>query len=360
MITVLGSTGSIGTNTLQVAKDNDIPIEAICANNNTDLLNEQIKTFHPKYVAINDPTKKDHIEHEKIFCGEEGILEMLSLCKSQTIINALVGFSGLQPTLEAISLGKKVALANKESLVAAGAFIDTSKIVPIDSEHFGLAYLLNGRKAKKMIITASGGAFRDTPTHELQNVTLSQALDHPNWKMGKKITIDSATMANKLFELLEARWLFDITDLDALIEQNSLVHALIEFIDGSTTAHISTPDMKLPIAFAILNKVDYTVTESVNLEDMATISFKKIDVEKYPLWVLKDEILEDSKKGTVINAANDRAVGLFLEQKIDFLQITKIVLKCYEKFQHVCPNNIHEVFEIDKEVRAYIKGDIFA
>lgn len=358
MIAVLGSTGSIGTNTLAVAKDNGLPIEAICANNNIDLLNQQIKAFNPKYVAINDHTKKNQVHHDKVFTGEEGILEMLSLCQSSTIVNALVGFSGLKPTLEALRLNKKVALANKESLVAAGAFIDTPKITPIDSEHFGLAYLLNGRPVKKMVITASGGAFRDLNTDALKNVTLAQALKHPNWKMGKKITIDSATMANKLFEMLEARWLFGITEIDAFIETNSLIHALVEFIDGSTTAHISAPDMKLPIAFAVLEKVDYSVTKNIDLKQFLDISFKEIDVEKYPMWRLKSEILDYPKRGAVINAANDVAVGLFLEQKIGFLQIAKIVLKCYERFAHICPNTVEEVFLIDQEVREYIKGDI--
>ncbi|NCD13096.1 MAG: 1-deoxy-D-xylulose-5-phosphate reductoisomerase, partial [Epsilonproteobacteria bacterium] len=214
---VLGSTGSIGVNALIIAKRFGMEIEALVAGKNIALLNEQSKEYHPKYVAIADEKDRHLVKHSEVFVGKEGILELLQKTQSFLVVNALVGFVGLAPSIEALRLGKRLALANKESLVVAGHLLDTSRITPIDSEHFGLWYLLGNRPVSAMTITASGGAFRDTPLAELPRMSFQDALKHPNWSMGAKITIDSATMTNKLFELLEARWLFGCEKLDAII-----------------------------------------------------------------------------------------------------------------------------------------------
>ena len=227
---LLGSTGSIGVNTLKIAKKFSLDIETLVAGNNIDLLNHQIAVYNPTTVVISNQSDVHKVNHTNVFYGEEGILEALEISKSELVVNALVGFLGLRPTVKAIELGKTIALANKESLVAGGAFLDTSKIQPIDSEHFGLWYLQQGGKpVERMVITASGGAFRDWPLEKLHHATLEDALKHPNWSMGQKITIDSASMVNKLFELLEARWLFGKGNYDAVIETKSLIHALIDF-----------------------------------------------------------------------------------------------------------------------------------
>ena len=350
---ILGSTGSIGVNTLIMAKKFDIKIEVLTANKNVDLLNKQIKKFNPKFVVIGSKKLLKEVNHKKVFYGEKGILEVLQIAKSNLVVNALVGFAGLKPTLEAIKLNKRIALANKESLVVAGNFVDVDKLFPIDSEHFGLWYLLNDKKPKKMIITASGGAFRDTPLKNLKDVTISQALNHPNWSMGQKITIDSASMTNKLFELLEAKWLFKIQNLDAIIETKSIIHALIDFQDGSTTAHIATANMQLPIAYAINKRVKTKILKAVDLVKIGNLEFREIKSNRYPIWEIKDDILKNPHLGVVVNSANEVAVQKFLEQKISFLDISKLTLKAYQKFHNIKPISIEDIFAIDKEVRKY-------
>ncbi len=350
---VLGSTGSIGVNALNIAKRFNIDIEVLVAGENIDLLNSQIELFSPKRVVIKNKEDISKINHDNVLWGEEGIIEALRESESSLVVNALVGFLGLRPTLEAIGLDKKVALANKESLVVAGSFIDTSKIVPIDSEHFGLWYLLQDREIDRMIITASGGAFRDTPLELIANMTPKEALNHPNWKMGKKITIDSSTMTNKLFELLEARWLFGEGEYDAIIETKSIIHALIDFKDGSTTAHIANADMKLPISYAILDRVDERIVEHVDLVKLGSLEFKEIKEDRYPIWSIKDDILKRPFMGVVVNAANEVAVNKFLENRISFSDISKITLKAYEKFSDITLRDIKDIFEIDKEVRRF-------
>ncbi len=352
---VLGSTGSIGVNTLNIARRFNIDIEVLAAGENIELLNSQIEEFSPKIVVIKNKEDIDKVKHKNVLFSKEGILKALNLSKSNLVVNALVGFFGLTPTIEAIRLNKRVALANKESLVVAGFLLDTSKIVPIDSEHFGLWYLLQNKEIEKMIITASGGALRDMPLEKLSTISPKEALNHPNWKMGKKITIDSATMANKLFEILEARWLFGEGEYDALIETKSIIHALINFKDGSTTAHIANVDMKLPIAYAILNEVKERIIEHVDLVKVGSLEFREIDKRRYPIWEIKDEILRNPKMGVVINAANEVAVDKFLKEEIKFCDIAKITLKAYEKFSDITLRDIKDIFQIDKEVRRFCR-----
>lgn len=350
---LLGSTGSIGVNTLEVAKKFNLNVEVLVAGNNIELLNQQIKEVHPVKVVVARQEDVSKIHHSNVSFGETGILEAIETSTTQTVVNALVGFLGLRPTLKAIECGKKIALANKESLVVAGAFIEQNKLMPIDSEHFGLWYLLQDRAVASMTVTASGGSFRDYPLEKLKSVTVKEALNHPNWSMGNKITIDSATMTNKLFELLEAKWLFDTTNLDAIIETKSLIHALINFKDGSTTAHIANASMQLPIAYAIKKEVNEEVLKPVDLIKVGSLEFREIKTDRYPIWEVKDYMLQNPHLGVVLNAANEVAVAKFLNNECAFLDVSTLTLKALEKFDHVKPQSLDDIFAIDKEVRAY-------
>lgn len=353
---LLGSTGSIGVNTLNIARKFNLNVEVLVAGRNIELLNQQIKEFKPKIVVIDQAKDIPLVCHNNVLFGEEAILQAIEQSSSKTVVNALVGFLGLRPTLKAIECGKKIALANKESLVAAGKFIDQKNLRPIDSEHFGLWYLLQDKKIDSMIITASGGSFRDYPLDELKNVSIKEALSHPNWSMGNKITIDSATMTNKMFELMEAAWLFDIRKLDAIIETKSLIHALINFKDGSTTAHIANASMQLPIAYAILGSCDEEILEPVDLVQIGNLEFRKIETSRYPIWEIKDEILNNLDLGVVLNAANEVAVAKFLKSEIGFLDISKISLNAINRFNSVKATSIDDIFEIDKQVRIFCES----
>ena len=350
---LLGSTGSIGVNTLNIARKFNLNVEVLVAGRNIDLLNQQIQEFKPKKVVIDRAEDIKLVLHDNVSFGEAAILEAIENSTSKTVVNALVGFLGLKPTLKAIECGKKIALANKESLVVAGKFIDQKNLRPIDSEHFGLWYLLQNKKIDSMMITASGGSFRDYPLEKLSNVSIKEALAHPNWSMGNKITIDSATMTNKLFELVEAAWLFGTKKLDAIIETKSLIHAFINFADGSTTAHIANASMQLPIAYAILGKCDEEILKPVDLVEVANLEFRKIETSRYPIWEIKDEILNNLDLGVVLNAANEVAVSKFLNSEIGFLDISKITMDAINKFNNVKASSIDEIFQIDKEVRKY-------
>ncbi|MEA2017377.1 MAG: 1-deoxy-D-xylulose-5-phosphate reductoisomerase [Campylobacterota bacterium] len=354
---VLGSTGSIGVNTLIIAKKFNIDIEILVAGNNIKLLNEQLKDFNPSLVIIASKNDIEKVNHQNVQAGQDAILDAIENSSSNLVVNALVGFFGLLPTLRAIHCGKKVALANKESLVVAGEFIDTSYITPIDSEHFGLWYLMDKtKKIDSLTITASGGSFRDYSLEDLKNVTIKEALNHPNWKMGNKITIDSATMTNKLFELIEARWLFDTTKCDAIIEPKSIVHAMINFTDGSTTAHLANANMQLPISYAILDKVEESILKPINLLELQNLEFKAINTSRYNIWEVKDELLKNKNLGVVLNAANEVYVEKFLKRKIGFLDIAKNTLQAINKFHSTKIDSIDDIFDIDTQVRRYCNG----
>jgi len=228
-------------------------------------------------------------------------------------------------------------------------------IQPIDSEHFGLWYLLQDRPVQKMIITASGGAFRDWDIKRLHNATLEDTQKHPNWSMGQKITIDSATMVNKMFELLEARWLFGEGKYDAIIETQSLIHALIDFKDGSTTAHFANASMQLPIAFALDKNMDENILEHVDLVKTGSLEFREITCDRYPIWEIKNNLLLHPTQGVIVNAANEAAIQLFIDKKIGFMDISKNIIKAYEKFTEVA-TTIDDVFLIDTEVRTFVRA----
>lgn len=351
---LLGSTGSIGVNTLEVAKKFNIGVEVLVAGNNIELLNKQIKEHNPKKVVIANRDDLHKVNHNSVTCSEEAILRVIEESRSELVVNALVGFLGLRPTLSALKCGKRVALANKESLVACGAFIDIAKIQPIDSEHFGLWYLMQNRPVEKMIITASGGAFRDWDIARLEHATLEDTQKHPNWSMGQKITIDSATMMNKMFELLEARWLFGEGKYDAIIETKSLIHALIDFKDGSTTAHFANASMQLPIAFALDCNMQENILPHVDLLKVGSLEFREITQDRYPIWDIKDELLKNPSRGVVVNAANEAAIEKFISHKIGFMDIAKTVIRAYEKFDTL-PKNVDDVFALDEEVRRSIR-----
>ena len=351
---LLGATGSIGVNALIVAKRFGIDVEVLVCGKNINLLNKQIKEHHPKVVVVADKEDIAKVNHSKVYSGEDAILRVIEESSSELVVNALVGFLGLRPTLKAIECDKKLALANKESLVACGNFLDISKIQPIDSEHFGLWYLLQERPVSKMIITASGGAFRDWDINKLKNATLADTQKHPNWSMGQKITIDSATMVNKMFELLEARWLFGEGEYDAIIETQSLIHAMIDFKDGSTTAHFANASMQLPIAYALDGKMDENILPHVDLLQVGSLEFREITTERYPIWQIKDELLKNPCSGVVINAANEAAIEMFINKEIGFMDISKIIINAYKNFDDL-PCSVEDVFLVDKEVREFAK-----
>lgn len=353
---LLGSTGSIGVNALNIAEQFNLSVDTLVAGRNITLLNEQIKRHNPKRVVVMDKADCLSVHHQNVQSGEAAILEAIEHSSSQHVVNALVGFAGFKPTLKALECGKKLALANKESLVVGGAFVDTSAIIPIDSEHFGLWYLnQTPRPLSRMVITASGGAFRDWPLEKLSTATLEDALKHPNWSMGQKITIDSASMVNKLFELLEARWLFGEGEYDALIETKSLIHALIDYKDGSTTAHFAYADMRLPIAYALMGKVDTPIVDRIDLTRIGGLEFREIEKERYPIWQIKEDLLSHPERGVIVNAANEAAIERFVAGEIRFIDISTMILRAYEYFSGA-PESIDAIFALDDEVRRYIRG----
>lgn len=361
VVVVLGSTGSIGKNALNLALKFGIKVQALSCAQNYELLNEQILKFQPEFVCINDEQLAKFVKHKNVFVGQSGLQDMIKECKSDMILNSLVGFAGLRPSLLTQKLGKKLILANKESLVVGGKFLDTNKINAIDSEHFGLKFLLENKiKPKELIITASGGAFYKTPLKFLKTAAPQDALKHPNWSMGAKITIDSATMANKLFEVMEAYWLYKIRKISALIEPTSMIHALVGFADGSTSAHISKTDMALAIAHAILptqilKNLKKPIIENVSLDKLKSIKFHNISTKKYPIFSLKEQILDCTDLGVIINAANEVAVFKFLRNECGFLDISRTVLAATKEFKDIKITDENQLFEADNAVREWAK-----
>lgn len=388
---ILGSTGTIGVRALEIACKFGKRIEAIAAGRNISLLNAQIARHKPKKVSIAFKEDLDKLEPQgaQVFIGQSGMCEMIEECESGFVLNGIVGFAGLLPSLHAQKCGKKLALANKESLVAGGWLLDRSAITPIDSEHFGLWYLLNNphsasqsnqsvgnqgignqstgsqsadnqpQHIKRLIITASGGAFRDMELESIPFATKAQALKHPNWQMGQKITVDSASMANKLFEVLEAYWLFGCKEVSAFIERSSSIHALVEFVDGSTTAHFALPDMSLPIAYALDSSKAQSskILDSLDLSALGALRFENIECVRYPLWELKDTLLENPKLGVVVNAANEVAISKFLRNEIAFGEIARIVFGALERFENQSKNlsEYESIAMLDAEVRETVQ-----
>lgn len=353
---ILGSTGSIGQNALKLAAHYKLDVLALGAGSNYKLLNEQIAKFKPKLVYMADVNAAKKLEHKRVYNDiAEFIKECTNHCEASktTLINAIVGFAGLVPSKKAQEYGFKLALANKESLVAGGSFLRCEEITPIDSEHFGLKFLLSTKLSApiRLIITASGGAVRDLKAKQIAKLKPEDALKHPTWSMGAKITIDSATMANKLFEVLEAYWLYKCKNIDALIEKTSTVHAIVDFKDGSSTAHISAPDMKLAIAHALGLKK--SILPPLSLAN-TKLNFKKISPKKYPIFTLKDYLLDKPELGAIVNGANEQMVAKFLRKECGFLDIASACFKALDKFGGTNISCFEDILEIDTKTREFI------
>ncbi|NLL92162.1 MAG: 1-deoxy-D-xylulose-5-phosphate reductoisomerase [Ruminococcaceae bacterium] len=373
-LSILGSTGSIGVQALSVVEDLNIEITALSAYSNIDLLEKQVKTFKPRFVSVTDEKSADILKTRlkscdvEVFSGEEGLQRIVEEDDSDTVLNSLVGISGLLPTMAAIKSGKNIALANKETLVAGGKFVMAAakdgniSILPVDSEHSAIFQCLaGGRKSevKKIFLTASGGPFFGMSKNELKNVTVEDALRHPNWSMGRKITVDSATMMNKGLELIEAMWLFDVKpdDIEIVVHRQSIVHSMVEFIDGSVIAHLGVPDMRIPIQYA-LTYPDRLITsvEPLTVERMANLTFEKPDYENFPCLTAA---VEAAKTGLtapcVANAANEVAVKYFLEGKISFVKIGEIVSDTVRNFNHFEVEDINSLLQADSDAREMAK-----
>ncbi|MDU7693028.1 MAG: 1-deoxy-D-xylulose-5-phosphate reductoisomerase [Helicobacter sp.] len=360
MFGLLGSTGFIGKRALKIAKKFDIQVELLSCNKNISLLNEQIDEFSPAFVVIGKEADLSALQpkNSKVFIGQDGLKEALNLCKSKLILNAIVGLHGLLPSLWCKEFNKTLALANKESLVMAGWLFKDQDIIPIDSEHFSLSYLLKDGDFEKLIITSSGGALRDMSLNELKNASKKQVLAHPNWQMGEKITLDSATMVNKLFEILECWHLFGTKNIGILIERSSKVHAMIQHKDGSINAHISTPDMSLPISYALdpINSANAQVLKPLSLEELCDINFCQIDLKRYPLFELKDDLLSEPKLGVILNVANDFLNARFLDQSICFGDITEGIFAAFDKFSSLPKlDTLDEIMSFRIDIENFLK-----
>ena len=367
-ILLLGASGSIGTQTLDIVDKHpeDYEIVALSVGDNLSFLIDTLKNKKINKVCIKDESKvqevKELFPEIEVFSGDEGLLELVKTCDYDILVNALVGFVGFLPTYHAILTNHDVALANKESLVVGGELIKKAleehdvELIPVDSEHSAIYQSLNGNRkedVKRLIVTASGGAFRDRSREELKDVTLKDALKHPNWLMGEKITVDSATMMNKGFEVIEAHYLFDVDyeNINVLIHKESIIHSMVEYIDGSVIAQLATADMRLPIQYALSkpNRLENPSNEGLDLVKVGSLHFDDVDVRRYPLIALA---YEAGKKGgnltAVMNGANDVANLAFRKGEISFLDIEDIIIKAvnYAKYKEV--NSVEDLIEANK------------
>lgn len=373
-IAVLGSTGSIGVNTLNIIREfyDSFEVEALVANRNVDLLIEQINEFKPKYVSIGTKEgyqrlKELYQDSLNILYGEDGILEISKNAEYDIFANSLVGFSGLKPTIEAIKRSKRIAIANKETFVVAGELINKlikkykAEIIPVDSEHSAIFQSLLGENIKnvnKLILTASGGPFLNFTLDELKLVTIEQALNHPNWKMGKKITIDSSTLVNKALEIIEAHYLFNISPskIDVLIHPQSIIHSMVEYIDGSIKAQLSIPDMKLPILYALTYPERYKYNIKTNLPKIHSLTFFEPDREKFKSLNLAYQVLkEGGLAGCIMNAANEIAVNKFLMGEIRYLDIVNILDNALNTIPNKKNPTLEDIFECDLITRKFVE-----
>ena len=376
-ISILGSTGSIGTQSLEVAKKHGIKVKALAANSNAELLAEQINEFKPDVVCIYDKNKADELKEMisgvpvKVLMGMDGLCEIASLNGVDTLVNAVVGIVGLKPTLAAIDAGVDIALANKETLVTGGKLVINRaahkgvKIYPIDSEHSAIFQCLQGNgmnNIKKIILTASGGPFYGMTKAQLGNVTVAEALNHPNWSMGNKITIDSATLMNKGLEFIEAMWLFDLSpeQIEIVVHRESIVHSAVEYEDNSVIAQLGVPDMKIPIQYALLypKRLDCP-TKSLSLTDIGTLHFTKPDLETFDcLDACIKAITIGGRMPAVVNGANEAAVASFLDGKIGFLQIGELVKSALESIENKSIQCLDDVLLADSAARDFVRGKI--
>lgn len=375
MISLLGATGSIGTQTLEVIKEHstDFKLMAMSVGNNMELTRKIIADFQPELISVKEKSDFEKLKAEypsiKFSYGEEGLIEVAVYEKSQILVNAVLGSVGLNPTFHAIESGKIIALANKETLVTAGHIIMEAQkkynapLIPVDSEHSAIFQALQGNKmenVEQLIITASGGSFRDRKRSELENVTVNDALNHPNWSMGAKITIDSATMMNKGLEVIEAHWLFDMPyeKINVLLHRESIIHSMVEFHDNSIIAQLGTPDMRVPIQLALSypDRLPLRSSKRLNLSEVGQLHFQEMDYNRFRCLQIA---IEAGKKGgtmpTVLNAANEVAVDAFLKGKIRFLQIEDLIEKALVSHQNISNPNLEIIQEVDKETRNFVQ-----
>ena len=366
-VAILGSTGSIGTQTMEVARENgDLQITALAAGGNVDLMEKQIREFHPVLAAMWTEEKAKELRDRvkdlpvKVVSGMDGLLEVATDPASEILVTAIVGMIGIRPTIAAMKAGKDIALANKETLVTAGHIIMPLaeechvKILPVDSEHSAIFQCLNGEhkdQLKKILLTASGGPFRGKKKEELKNVQVEDALKHPNWSMGRKITIDSATLVNKGLEMMEARWLFGVEpkDIQIVVQPKSIIHSMVEFVDGAVIAQLGTPDMKLPIQYALYypNR-RHLPGDRLDFWTLNQITFEKPDMENFPgLKLAFDAAAAGGTMPTVYNAANERAVAKFLDRKIGFLDIPEIIRSCMEEHKVTENPTVEQILETE-------------
>jgi len=374
---ILGSTGSIGINTLNVIRQlrDMFDVVGVSANRNIDLLKEQIDEFEPEVAIVRDRAKAEQLREElkgsgtEILAGEEGLLQASREADYDIMVAALVGFAGLAPTIEGIKRKKRIALANKETLVVAGEIINRlvtdygSEIIPVDSEHSAIFQSIvgeNRKEIRKILLTASGGPFRTWSAEKLRTATIEEALAHPNWKMGNKVTIDSATMMNKGLEVIEAHWLFGLPGkkIEVVVHPQSIIHSMVEFDDGSIKAQLSLPDMKLPIQYALTYprrvKSDFIKTE---FPKIAQLTFFEPDFEKFECLRLAYESIDTGGTAPcILNAANEIAVGEFLKGRIRFTDIPELIKRALQETEVVSSPGLDDIFKCDRNVRSLVRS----
>ena len=375
-IAILGSTGSIGTQTLEVVRENgDIEVISLAAGSNTELLEQQVREFHPQVVCVYEEEKAREFRERlkdvavRIVTGMDGLIETACVPEAEIVVTAVVGMIGIRPTIAAIEAGKDIALANKETLVTAGHLIiplareKGIRILPVDSEHSAIFQSLQGNagnRIQKILLTASGGPFRGKREEDLLNVKVEDALKHPNWSMGRKITIDSSTMVNKGLEVIEAKWLFDveIDDIQVVVQPQSVIHSMVEYEDGSVIAQLGTPDMKLPIQYALYYpQRRYLPGDRLDFWSLTHLDFEKPDMDTfYGLSLAYEAGRTGGSLPTVFNAANELAVAMFLNREITYLEIVEIIADCMRAHHNIKSPSLEQILTAEQETYERIRS----
>ncbi|MBE5868539.1 MAG: 1-deoxy-D-xylulose-5-phosphate reductoisomerase [Lachnospiraceae bacterium] len=375
---ILGSTGSIGTQALEVARENpELVVTALAAGSNVDLMEKQIREFHPRMAVMWNEKAASDLKNRvadldiRIGCGMEGLLEIAASDQVEVLLTAVVGMIGIRPTIAAIESGKTIALANKETLVTAGHIImPLAKrcqvpILPVDSEHSAIFQSLNGEpkeRIEKILLTASGGPFRGKTRQELLDIRVEDALKHPNWAMGRKITIDSSTLVNKGLEVIEARWLFDVLpeQIQVVVHPQSIIHSMVQYVDGGIMAQLGVPDMKLPIQYALFYPDRRPMGgRRVDFFALGQLTFEEPDIEAFPgLRLAYQALREGGSMPTVYNAANEKAVSLFLDRKISYLQIPELIEASMQNHKKIDNPNVEQILQTEAEVYEYILTEV--
>lgn len=373
-IAILGSTGSIGTQTLEIVREQgDIAVTAMAAGGNIDLLERQIREFHPVLVSVWEEEKAKELRlrtadlNVKVCCGMDGLLAAAQIPESEILVTAIVGMLGIRPTIAAIRAGKKIALANKETLVTAGHLImPLAKeygvpILPVDSEHSAIFQSLQGagdNRIAKILLTASGGPFRGKKREELKEIRVEDALKHPNWTMGRKITVDSSTLVNKGLEVMEAKWLFGVEteQIEVVVHPQSVIHSAVEYDDGAVIAQLGTPDMRLPIQYALYYPERRTLSgDRLDLCGLGQLTFERPNPKTFRgLGLAYEAMRRGGSMPTVFNAANEKAVALFLERRIGYLEIAELIEACMEQIPFLAHPDLDEILETEQAVYEYI------